>query len=244
MFKSLAITISLAVGSFSLVTPIVPHEGAYSVNNLDGLTAEPTDLTTEIATQLLDILEKYDLTSAFGVVGVHNHMTLAPGQVAFQTGNATATHVEIAEYSAVKSEGVPYNYRITPTGDLLPLDLGSATSDALAARTALGAATSSGSFLKEFAQTAAGHLAGVAYIRPLDRAALTNGAIVKNHYNAAKTEGVAAPIAAVDADPEDAPSFWTRGISNSTAPADITILCSICGHGNPWADRRAFAGDL
>ncbi|OBZ74797.1 hypothetical protein A0H81_05243 [Grifola frondosa] len=224
----------------AVVVPTIPDEGAYSVKNLEGLSDKPTDLTKPVAVQLLDVLEKYGLTDAFGVVGVHSHVQLANGQVMFQTGNSTYIHQGIASYDEVKSSGVPYNYRISSSGELLPLDLGTITDDVIAARKELAAATSGGSFLTEFASVSNGLLTGIAYIRPLDRAALMNNSVVKNHYNLAKTEGTAAAIPAASADPNDAPSFFTRGISNSTAAADLTILCEICGHGNPWQDRRFF----
>ncbi|KAJ7062075.1 hypothetical protein C8F01DRAFT_1251891 [Mycena amicta] len=145
---------------------------------------------------------------------------------------------EIQIYDAVKDTGVPYNYRITTDAvpALLPLDLGKITSGVNAARTDLATAMA-GDFLKDFATVTAGKLVGIAYIRPLDRAASENGAVVKNHYNLAKTAGSAAAINLADVDTSDEPSFFTRGVGNSTALSDITILCEICGHGNPWAGR-------
>ncbi|KAJ7712025.1 hypothetical protein B0H16DRAFT_1667636 [Mycena metata] len=203
--------------------------------NLSDLPDEPTDVTQALANNLLDVMQNYGLIKNFGVVGVHSHVELAPGEVMFQHGNTTFSHQEIEVYDNVKGTGVPYNYRIT-SGDspaLLPLDLGDITSGALAARSDLATAMA-GNFLKDFAAAAGGHLAGIAYIRPLDRAALENGSIVKNHYNAAKTAGTAAPISPADAATDDAPSFFTRGVGNSTALSQITILCSLCGDGNPW----------
>ncbi|OBZ71222.1 hypothetical protein A0H81_08969 [Grifola frondosa] len=159
------------------------------------------------------------------VIGVHSHVQLTDGQVMFQTGNSTYIHQAIANYDEVKSSGVPYNYRISSSGELLPLDLGTITDDVITARKELAAATSGGSFLTEFASVSN---------------ALTSNSVVKNHYNLAKTEAPPPLSPAASADPNDAPSFFTRGISNSTLAADITILCGLCGHGNPWQDRRFF----
>lgn len=142
-------------------------------------------------------------TQNFGVVGVHSHIALAPGQVMFQGGNSTFTHQEIKVYDDVKDTGVPYTYRITTDAEpqLLPLDLGDITSGVLAARNDLATAMAGGNFLNgnniycifplykfkltgmcsEFAEAASGNLAGIAYIRPLDRTALEHSEIVKNH---------------------------------------------------------------
>ncbi|KAJ7038565.1 hypothetical protein C8F04DRAFT_1255843 [Mycena alexandri] len=215
--KFLSLILALAVVSASTVIP-VPGEEPYSASNLSVLPDEPTDVTQALANNLLGVMQNYGLIKNFGVVGAHSHVELAPGEVMFQHGNATFSHQEIKVYDNVKDTVVPYNYRIT-SGDspaLLPLELGDITSD--------------------FAAAAGDHLAGIAYIRPLDRAALESGSIVKNHYNAAKTAGTAAPISLADATTTDAPSFFTRGVGNSTAPGQITILCSLCGDGNRWKD--------
>ncbi|KAK7031969.1 hypothetical protein R3P38DRAFT_2522507, partial [Favolaschia claudopus] len=213
-------------------------QGAYSVSNLGGLPDEPTSVTQPLANQLLDVLEKYGLTKNFGVFGVHSHVSLAPGQVMFQHGNSTFTHQEIEVYDDAKGAGVPYTYRITTDANpqLLPLDLGDITSSVLAARIDLAAAMVNRAFLQEFAETASGHLAGIAYIRPLDRMALEHSEVVKNHYNVEKTAGNATAISLEAVESDDAPSFFTRGVGNSTAVSEITILCSACGHGNPWED--------
>ncbi|KAJ6513531.1 hypothetical protein DFH09DRAFT_1251504 [Mycena vulgaris] len=231
--KFLSVLLALAVSVSAVAT--IPGEGAYSASNLSDLPDDPTDVTQALANNLLDILENYRLTKNFGVVGVHSHIDLAPGQVMFQHGNTSSIHQEIEVYDDVKSTGVPYNYRITggENPELLPLDLGDITSGVLAARSDLATALA-GNFLKDFAVASAGHLAGIAYIRPIDRAALENGAIVKNHYNAAKTAGTAAPIKLADVTTNDAPSLFTRGVGNSTAASDITILCELCGIPNPW----------
>ncbi|KAK6977731.1 hypothetical protein R3P38DRAFT_515639 [Favolaschia claudopus] len=216
----------------------IPGEGAYSVSNLGGLPDEPTSVTQPLANQLLDVLEKYGLTKNFGVVGVHSHVSLAPGQVMFQHGNSTFTHQEIEVYNDVRSVGVPYTYRITTDAipQLLPLDLGEITPNVMAARSDLAAAMANKAFLQEFAEKASGHLAGIAYIRPLDRMALEHSEVVKNHYNVEKTAGNATAISLTAVESDDAPSFFTRGVGNSTAVSEITILCSACGHGNPWED--------
>ncbi|KAJ7080933.1 hypothetical protein B0H15DRAFT_924299 [Mycena belliarum] len=230
----------LAATTISLSGAVtIPGEGAYAISNLVDLPEQPTDVSQALANKLLDVLENYGLTKNFGVVAVHSHTDLAPGQVMFQHGNATFTHQEIQEYAAVKDEGVPYNYRITTDAApaLLPLDLGDITPGANAARADLASAMA-GNFLQDFAKAAAGHLTGIAYIRPLDRNALENGEVVKNHYNDEKTAGTANAINLADANPADEPSFFTRGVGNSTAASDITILCGACGHGNPWVDRR------
>ncbi|KAK6984946.1 hypothetical protein R3P38DRAFT_3102347 [Favolaschia claudopus] len=205
----------------------IPGEGAYSVSNLRDLPDEPTSVTQPLANQVLDVLEKYGLTKNFGVVGVHTHVSLAPGQVMFQHGNSTFTHQEIEVYDDVRSDGVPYTYRIT-TDDaipqLLPLDLGEITPNVLAARSDLAAAMANKAFLQEFAATASGHLAGIAYIRPLDRMALEHSEVVKNHYNAEKTAGNATAISLAAVESDDAPSFFTRGVGNSTAVSEITVF--------------------
>ncbi|KAJ7919687.1 hypothetical protein B0H13DRAFT_2428719 [Mycena leptocephala] len=226
--KFLAVFAALAIASVSAKVS-VPGEVAYSVSNVVDLPEKPQNVDQELATKLLDVLENYGLTKNFGVVAVHNHMVLADGQVVFQRGNSSFTSSGIAIYNDVKDIGVPYNYRIT-SGDspaLIPLDLGDNTSGALAARRDLAAATA-GNFLKDFAAVAGAHLAGIAYIRPLDRAALENNNVVKNHYNEEKTVGTAGPISVAEAHSDDAPSFFTREVGNSTAASDITILCDVC----------------
>ncbi|KAJ7768549.1 hypothetical protein B0H14DRAFT_3591594 [Mycena olivaceomarginata] len=236
--KFIAISSAFALVAIQASAVTIPGEGAYSVSNLGDLPEEPTDFTQPLANKLLDVLEKYGLTRNFGVVGVHSHVELAPGQVMFQHGNSTFTHQEIEAYDAVKETGFPYTYRITTdvTPQLLPLDLGDITSGVLAARNDLATALS-GNFLNEFAAAASGHLAGIAYIRPLDRTALEHSEVVKNHYNADKTAGTANAINLADVATTDEPSFFTRGVGNSTAPSQITILCGLCGQGNPWVDR-------
>ncbi|KAJ6474130.1 hypothetical protein C8R45DRAFT_1011008 [Mycena sanguinolenta] len=217
----------------------IPGEGAYSTSNLADLPEEPTNVSHSLANNLLDVLENYGLTKNFGVVAVHNHINLAAGEIMFQHGNATGTQQAIAVYDDVKANGVPYNYRIT-TGDvplLLHLDLGDITSDVLAARTDLVTAMA-GNFLKDFSAAAVSHLVGFAYIQPLDRMALENGGVVKNHYNHAHAAGTASTISLTNADPNDAPSFFTRGVGNSTAASDITILCKLCGILNPWKNSK------
>ncbi|KAJ7254182.1 hypothetical protein C8J57DRAFT_1518809 [Mycena rebaudengoi] len=239
--KLLVIFVALStVFSVSASPVAVPEEGAYSTSNLVGLPEKPeTAVDKALATKLLDILENYGLTNNFGVVAIHSHMSLAEGQVIFQHGNASSVSQGIEIYEDVKDTGIPYTYRITD-GALLPLDLGDSSPEALAARDELAAATA-GNFLnekhfKDFSAATGGHLAGIAYVRPLDRAALENNGVVKNHYNEALTAGSAAAVSLAAAQTDDAPSFFTRGIGNSTDPSRITILCSVCGHGNPWAD--------
>jgi hypothetical protein len=93
----------------------------------------------------------------------------------------------------------------------------------------------------EFAAAASGHLAGIACIRPLNRTALEHSEVVKNHvcinphqgsigshfwhfqYNADKTAGTANAISLADVATTDEPSFFTRGVGNSTAPSQITM---------------------
>ncbi|KAF8206869.1 hypothetical protein K438DRAFT_1756212 [Mycena galopus ATCC 62051] len=50
------------------------------------------------------------------------------------------------------------------------------------------------------------------------------------------TAGNASAISLSDVGTNDAPLFFTRGVGNSTAASDITILCELCGHGNLWTD--------
>ncbi|KAJ6503639.1 hypothetical protein C8R45DRAFT_1209303 [Mycena sanguinolenta] len=237
--KFLNAILALTAVSVSAEVKIPGEVGAYSTSNLSDLPEKPTNVSQSLANNLLDVLENYGLTKNFGVVAVHNHVNLAAGEIMFQHGNATGTQQAITVYDDVKANGVPYNYRVT-TGDvplLLPLDLGDITSEVLAARTDLASAMA-GNFLKDFSAAAAGHLVSFAYIRPLDRTALENGGVVKNHYNHAHTAGTAATISLADADPNDAPSFFTRGVGNSTAASDITILCELCGIPNPWKDSK------
>ncbi|KAF7369263.1 hypothetical protein MVEN_00254000 [Mycena venus] len=66
--------------------PTLPGEGAYSASNLIDLLDVPTSVTQPLANQLLDVLQKNGLTKNFGVVGVHSHVAIAPGQVMFQHG--------------------------------------------------------------------------------------------------------------------------------------------------------------
>lgn len=96
-------------------------------------------------------------------------------------------------------------------------------------------------------------MAGIAYIRPLDRAALENNTVVKNHacdlltsyifpgphldfvflsqYNEAMTAGTAAPISLAAVHSDDTPSFFTRGVGNSTAPSQLTMCVDKLGVG-------------
>ncbi|KAJ7205605.1 hypothetical protein C8J57DRAFT_1541640 [Mycena rebaudengoi] len=78
---------------------------------------------------------------------------------------------------------------------------------------------------KDFSTASSGHLAGIAYIRPLDRAALENNGFVKYHYSEALTAGSAAAVSLAEVQTYDAPSFFTRGIENSTDRSRITTIC-------------------
>jgi hypothetical protein len=194
-------------------------------------------------------------------VGLHSHFSLGPGQVVAQYGNSSLVTQGIEVYDNVKDTGIPYTYRIT-TGDkpaLLPLDLGDITSAVLTARNDLATAMA-GNFLKgnkyfspifyalenlrkgaDFAEAASGNLVGIAYIRPLDRAAVEHAQIVKLkvcasqlagsnpnlmswQINAATASGIAS---AVSRQLEDVvtgiPTFVTRGVANSTAASEITM---------------------
>ncbi|KAJ7659044.1 hypothetical protein DFH06DRAFT_1089840 [Mycena polygramma] len=234
---SVAVTIPGEVASFCVLLVHISddqYQGAYSTSNLSDLPAQPKEVGQALANPLLDVLQHYGLTDNFGVVAVHNHVDLAPGQIMFQHGNASSTHQEIAEYDELKADGVPYTYHVTTdaTPALLPLDLGDITSGVLAARADLATAMG-GNFLKDFSEAATGHLVGIAYIRPLDRAALENGGVVKNQafaidltgvqYNHEKTAGNATAISLAAVDPTDEPSFFTRGVGNSTALSDVTM---------------------
>ncbi|KAJ7272114.1 hypothetical protein C8J57DRAFT_1506962 [Mycena rebaudengoi] len=156
-----------------------------------------TAVDKALATKLLDILENYGLTNNFGVVAVHSHMSLAEGEVIFQHGNASSVSQAIEIYEDVKDSGVPYTYRITD-GALLPLELRESSPEAVAARGELAAATA-GNFLSDFSTASSGHLAGIAYVRPLDRAALESNGVVKYHYNEALTAGFTAAVFEVSA---------------------------------------------
>ncbi|KAF7345995.1 hypothetical protein MVEN_01622100 [Mycena venus] len=250
------ILFALATVAVSTAVKPIPGEGVYSATNLADLPHDPVNFTRPLANKLLDVLEKHRLTKvrcsgssisilsqsnvpywSFGGVGLHSHVSLGPGQVLAQHGNSSVVTQGIAVYDDVKDASAPYSYHIT-AGDspaLLPLDVGDITSGVLAARNDL-VTVLNGDFLKDFAAAASGNLVGIAYIRSLDRAAVEHSQVVKFNFNTAKASGTSSAVGLAEI-ATGVPTFATRGVANSTAASDITILC-VCDDWrtscNPW----------
>jgi len=231
-FTYSVLAVTLALGTASIATrvpvPAINAEKKYAIANLEGLTDEPAAVSPALATTLLDILENYGLTNYWGVTGAHSHINLTHGQVMCQSGSESRVAHVVGNYDEMASTNVPYNYRVTDAGELLPLDLGPITSEVIAARSALAAATADGCFLREFSTASKGVMAGIAYIRPIERHALEYDSIVMNRYDLSTSIGIASTIPLSQISRHGAVSFYTRGIGHLASRAQATDECDDC----------------
>ncbi|KZO92217.1 hypothetical protein CALVIDRAFT_567616 [Calocera viscosa TUFC12733] len=163
-------------------------ERSYSAEPLAGLYHTRSHVTQDTVNRLLDVLQAYRLTSVYGVYALHTHLRVADDEVLYltQAPEGNFTSISVLPYASVRSDSIPMSHQVLLAGntvELVPIEHGSATPDAISARQLLGEAIAHGllhALAHVLSGSPQGHAVALSQILPIHRNALAKGQVVLN----------------------------------------------------------------